>query len=86
MDDSSETATSEDRGPVLVTGFGPFGHHSVNASWAAVQELEAVGISQPARLVTKEVSIYNLPCHFVVQPMDNDVMYRSCTQHIVVVV
>ena len=47
---------SEDRGPVLVTGFGPFGHRSVNASWAAVQELEAVGISQPGRLVTKEVS------------------------------
>ena len=49
-------AMNEDRGPVLVTGFGPFRHHPVNASWAAVQELEAIGISQPTQLVTKEVS------------------------------
>ena len=25
---------------VLVTGFGPFGHHTVNASWVAVKELD----------------------------------------------
>ena len=70
---SSETAMSEDRGPVLVTGFGPFAHHSVNASWAAVQELEAVGISQPARLVTKEVS--NLSSN------DSTVLPLCCTAH-----
>ena len=25
---------------ILVTGFGPFGLHEVNASWVAVKELE----------------------------------------------
>ena len=29
---------------VLVTGFGPFHHHTVNASWAAVQELQKIGV------------------------------------------
>ena len=47
-------------GPILVTGFGPFHNHAVNASWAAVQELEKIEIlnsdSQIIPLVTKEVS------------------------------
>ena len=35
-----ETANSV----VLVTGFGPFHHHTVNASWAAVKELQNIGV------------------------------------------
>lgn len=48
--------------PVLVTGFGPFLHHPVNASWAAVQELEKIGLQNSklrsaVPLVTREVSL-----------------------------
>ena len=44
--------------PVLVTGFGPFHQHTVNASWAAVQELGVQDASSRAvPLVTKEVSM-----------------------------
>lgn len=43
---------------VLVTGFGPFGVHKVNASWVAVQELEALGLDDPfVDLVVKEISV-----------------------------
>lgn len=47
-------------GPVLVTGFGPFHHHVVNASWVAVQELQRLGVeqnSQPVPLVTREIPV-----------------------------
>ena len=44
---------------VLVTGFGPFQNHTVNASWAAVQELEKMGVqdanSQSVSLTIREV-------------------------------
>ena len=56
--------------PVLVTGFGPFHHHSVNASWAAVQELEKMSVvdsdSESVPLVTREVS--NLVLRFLWKP------------------
>ena len=43
---------------VLVTGFGPFGVHKVNASWVAVQELEALGLDDPfVDLVVEEISV-----------------------------
>ena len=40
-----ETRQKADR-PItlLVTGFGPFHHHKVNASWEAVKELVGVGV------------------------------------------
>lgn len=34
-------------GPVLVTGFGPFYGHSVNASWVAVQEMAELTLHNP---------------------------------------
>ena len=43
---------------VLVTGFGPFGVHKVNASWVAVQELEALGLEDPfVTLVVEEITV-----------------------------
>jgi len=41
---------------VVVTGFGPFGVHRVNASWAVVQELKKVGIEN-VNLVTCEIPV-----------------------------
>lgn len=49
-----------DQRPVLVTGFGPFHHHSVNASWVAVQALQQLGVeheSQPVPLEIREVTV-----------------------------
>ena len=46
--------------PVLVTGFGPFGHHKVNASWAAVCGLKKLGVeykSTEVALETREIPV-----------------------------
>ena len=43
---------------VVVTGFGPFGIHKVNASWVAVQELKNLGLEDPfVDLVTEEIQV-----------------------------
>ena len=43
---------------VVVTGFGPFGAHKVNASWVAVQELKAIGLEDPfVDLVVEEITV-----------------------------
>lgn len=49
-----------DEAPVLVTGFGPFGHHLINASWEAVKELQRLGVEYKSRqiaLKTKEIPV-----------------------------
>ena len=46
--------------PVLVTGFGPFHHHVVNASWVAVQEMKKLGVkhnSKEVRLEIREIPV-----------------------------
>lgn len=42
---------------MLVTGFEPFGEHSVNASWVAVQELERLGLREGVELHVCEVPV-----------------------------
>ncbi|XP_072261122.1 pyroglutamyl-peptidase 1 isoform X3 [Pyxicephalus adspersus] len=42
---------------VVVTGFGPFGEHAVNASWVAVQELEKIGLGDGVDLHVYEVPV-----------------------------
>lgn len=42
---------------VIVTGFGPFGEHAVNASWVAVQELEKLGLGDEINLHVAEVPV-----------------------------
>ncbi|XP_061457352.1 pyroglutamyl-peptidase 1 isoform X2 [Rhineura floridana] len=38
-------------------GFGPFGEHSVNASWIAVQELEKLGLGEDVDLHVYEIPV-----------------------------
>ena len=41
----------------LISGFGPFGNHAVNASWVAVQELAQMGIANDVDLITAEIPV-----------------------------
>ncbi|XP_023699732.1 pyroglutamyl-peptidase 1 [Paramormyrops kingsleyae] len=45
------------RRTVVVTGFGPFGEHAVNASWVAVQELKKLGLGRDVDLYVYEVPV-----------------------------
>lgn len=42
---------------VIVTGFEPFGEHTVNSSWVAVQELERLGLGEEIDLHVCEVPV-----------------------------
>lgn len=42
---------------VLVTGFEPFGEHTVNSSWVAVQELKRLGLGEEIDLHVCEVPV-----------------------------
>ncbi|KAM4807915.1 pyroglutamyl-peptidase 1 [Rhinophrynus dorsalis] len=47
----------EQKRAVVVTGFGPFGEHTVNSSWVAVQELEKLGLGDEVDLHVYEVPV-----------------------------
>ncbi|GAA6097766.1 pyroglutamyl-peptidase 1 [Tachysurus ichikawai] len=47
----------EQRKTVIVTGFEPFGEHTVNASWVAVQELKNLGLGPNVDLHITEVPV-----------------------------
>ncbi|CAB4014583.1 pyroglutamyl-peptidase 1-like [Paramuricea clavata] len=42
---------------VLVTGFGPFGAHKINASWEAVKELDGISFEDSVNLITQEIPV-----------------------------
>lgn len=52
---------NEENKKILVTGFGPFGKHAVNASWEAVKELEKMSDDLNQRygiqLITENVPV-----------------------------
>lgn len=50
-------SNASEKKTVVVTGFGPFGVHSINASWEAVKELEKTGISPDIRLITLQIPV-----------------------------
>ncbi|XP_078314756.1 pyroglutamyl-peptidase 1-like [Crassostrea virginica] len=50
---------SENRPSVLITGFGPFGEHSINASWIAVQNVKKRNL-----LADLDVHIQEIPVDY----------------------
>lgn len=44
---------------IVVTGFGPFGNHKINASWEAVKCLSSLNIQEEfnVRLITIEIPV-----------------------------
>ncbi|XP_066460689.1 pyroglutamyl-peptidase 1 isoform X1 [Eleutherodactylus coqui] len=66
-------------GCVVVTGFGPFGEHAVNASWVAVQELDKLGLGDRV-----ELHIYEVPVEYrTVQRLIPDLWIKHRPQLIV---
>jgi len=49
--------TSPSKFTVLVTGFGPFATHTVNASWESVNELSKEGLGDEINLITVEIPV-----------------------------
>ncbi|KAL4228046.1 Pyroglutamyl-peptidase 1 [Mactra antiquata] len=42
---------------VIVTGFGPFGSHAVNASWECVKQLKKIGLGDDIDLFIYEIPV-----------------------------
>lgn len=56
---STREMNGEHRDTVLVTGFGPFGRHKINASYEAVKLLSSLNLEEElgVRLVTLEIPV-----------------------------
>ncbi|KAG8594437.1 hypothetical protein GDO81_001204 [Engystomops pustulosus] len=73
------TAMEKQRRCVVVTGFGPFGEHAVNASWVAVQELKKLGLGD-----TIDLHVYEVPVEYqTVQRLIPDLWIKHRPQLIV---
>ncbi|XP_063770821.1 pyroglutamyl-peptidase 1 isoform X1 [Pseudophryne corroboree] len=69
----------EQRKCVVVTGFGPFGEHAVNASWVAVQELQKLGLGDGV-----DLHVYEIPVEYqTVQRLIPDLWIKHRPQLIV---
>lgn len=55
--DLSMPGATKEKINVLVTGFGPFDCHTVNASWEAVKQLAQLGVAHNVNLITVEIPV-----------------------------
>ncbi|XP_064618535.1 pyroglutamyl-peptidase 1-like [Lineus longissimus] len=70
---------AEEKETVIVTGFGPFKSHDVNASWSAVKELERLGLDDKYNLVVAEIPVEYDTVNDIIPKM-----WRSHKPHLVV--
>ena len=71
----SRAAAPQD-GTILVTGFGPFYGHSVNASWVAVQELARLTVHNPDGTHCK-LDIREIPVEYEVVATEVPKLWRD---------
>lgn len=67
----SASSAEDKKGSVLVTGFGPFGSHEINASWVAVQELYKLWNKLPHKFDSYTLHLKEVP-----------VVYDYVTEHL----
>lgn len=64
---------------ILVTGFGPFGQHKVNASWVAVQELEKLWQRRREELKGHTLQTREIPVAYAYVSENLPKIYKECT-------
>lgn len=80
----SDTSSAGTPGPatgkrrILVTGFGPFGHHNVNASWVAVGELERLWEQRGAELGGHTLFTRQIPVAYEYVSENLPKIYEEC--------
>ncbi len=66
---------------MLVTGFGPFMYHKVNASWEAVKEMSSLGLQHngdEVKLVTREIPVVYEVVSKVIPELCNEIKPTLC--------
>lgn len=64
---------------ILMTGFGPFGQHSVNASWVAVQELEKIWEQREEELKPHTLQTREIPVAYSYVTRNLPQIYEECS-------
>jgi pyroglutamyl-peptidase len=77
MGTPEESSQSRERS-ILVTGFGPFGLHDVNASWVAVKELESLWKDRSSDLQSCTLKTREIPVVYSYVSNSLHQVYKDC--------
>ena len=64
---------------ILVTGFGPFGKHHVNASWVAVKQMESLWEERGAELKPHTLQTREIPVEYDYVQQHLPHVYEECS-------